>query len=359
MKILTLGLDSSVIDKNSPVAKRAIEYGKMITRYDVIVPHTTKYTLSLSSSVKIFTVRSWSKIFGLIAVYQCAKKLIEKEGYHVVSVQDQYYLALLGLILARKYKIGSEIQVRGFEKFSGLRRLAAYAAVKRFDSVKTISSRLSTQLVKNFDVDPEKITVAPIYTKREKGLAFKRNFECEDKITLLTLSRLVSVKNISLQFRALKNITASILTDVELLVVGDGPLRSRLESEVALLGLEKNVKFLGWQANVDDYYRKADIFLLTSDSEGWGKVIIEAGSYSLPIIMTNVGCANEVIINDKSGLVIGVNREEELVQAMFSLIDSSELRERLGRGAAKAVNELISKQEVLSLYMKSWHKALK
>ena len=89
-------------------------------------------------------------------------------------------------------------------------------------------------------------------------------------------------------------------------IVGSGPDEKKLKSYVARLGLEQHVVFHGYQSGyaLGMFYRECDAFLLTSDYEGWGMVIIEAAAAGLPIIMTDVGCAGEIIIHGESGLVV-------------------------------------------------------
>jgi len=94
-------------------------------------------------------------------------------------------------------------------------------------------------------------------------------------------------------------------SQAELWIVGDGKQRQALKHEVETR-LIASVKFQGWQDDLDKFYNQADAFLLTSNSEGWGMVVVEAASFGLPIIMTDVGLAGEVIKDGESGIVIPV-----------------------------------------------------
>ncbi len=94
--------------------------------------------------------------------------------------------------------------------------------------------------------------------------------------------------------------------------------------------------------------------MLTSNYEGWGLAAVEAASYGLPIIMTNVGCAGELIKDGVSGLVVPVGDQKKLTEAMGQLIVDKELREALGQNAAKSVRNLLNKEENLALYKKSF-----
>ena len=178
------------------------------------------------------------------------------------------------------------------------------------------------------------------------------------------MGRLVSVKNISLQIKAMAKLVESEESKVEskkieLWIVGDGLEKLNLKYQISKLKLENNVKLLGWQNNPEKFYSQADAFLLTSDYEGWGMVAVEAASYGLPIIMTDVGCAGELIENEKSGLVVPVNNQVRLEEAMVRIINDDNLRKKLAEVAISVVKKLPSKEETMALYKQSWEKATK
>jgi len=145
----------------------------------------------------------------------------------------------------------------------------------------------------------------------------------------------------------------------ELWIIGDGPEKEKLKLEIGNWKLEINIKLLGWQKDVASYYAQADAFLLTSNYEGWGLAVVEAASFGLPIIMTDVGCAGEVIINGQSGLIIEPGDKKKLAGAMLNLIEDEALRNKLGQGAATAIKNLPNQEATLQLYEAGWKKAIK
>ncbi|PIT95637.1 hypothetical protein COT96_00110, partial [Candidatus Falkowbacteria bacterium CG10_big_fil_rev_8_21_14_0_10_38_22] len=187
--------------------------------------------------------------------------------------------------------------------------------VPRADAIRTVSQRLKKQLIEEFGVAEGKITVVPIYVEsriKNYELRIKNNSE---KFIFLTVGRLVPVKNINLQIEVMEEIVESLKLKVkslriELWIVGSGPERKNYELRITNYELGKNIKLLGRKDNLDEYYNSADAFLLTSNSEGWGLSVIEAAAHGLPIIMTDVGLAGEVIKNNESGLVIPVGDKE-------------------------------------------------
>jgi len=336
MKILILGTDRTILDKDSKLSKRVREYEKLVERYAVITPD------------------SKNKIIGLIKIFILSKKILKREKYDLITTQDPYYLALVGLFLKKQFKIGLEIQVHGWEKFHGLRKLTAKYVLPKADSIRTVSQRLKKELVEKFKVKEEKITVVPIYadirsTNHEARIT-------NNKFVFLTVGRLVSVKNIGLQIETMAEMIKNHFK-VELWIVGDGPEKSNLQSQISNLKLENDVKLLGWQDDLEKFYQQADAFLLTSNYEGWGMAVIEAASYGLPIIMTDVGCAGEVIKDKESGIVIPVNDVKKLKEAILTIIEDNDLRNKLGEWARRAVEKLPTKEETLKLYKESWKKA--
>jgi len=357
MKILSLGLDNSSLNKNSFLAKRVIEYGGLVEKYKIIVPNRKEEKVELSEKVIVYGSGGINKFAQFFKIYKLAKRLLWEEKFNLITVQDQYYLALIGLFLSKKFRIGIEIQVHGFEKYYGLRKIIARYVLLRANAVRCVSQRLKSQLINEFNIKEELITVVPIYSELQitnYELRVKTN---KDKFIFLTISRLVKVKNIEMQIEAMKEIIKKY-PEIELWIIGDGSGREKLEIRSKKLGVADNIKFFGWQNNLNEYYKKADTFLLTSNAEGWGMAVIEVAAYGLPIIMTDVGCAGEVIKNEESGLIIPVGDKEKLVEAMLKIIKDEELRKKLGQNSKIAIKRLPQKEQILNLYKQSWRKAI-
>src|SRR3989344_2190275 len=356
MKILNISLDKNILDKDSAAAKRMVEYGNLVERYTILVLADRNQEFGLSDKVKVIAIRKSNKFFSLLKLKRRAAEVLNYENYNIITVQDAYFIGLIALKLAKKFHLGLEAQVHGFEKFSGVRKLLAKKVLRNADAVRVVSQRLKRQLIGDFGVAEEKITVVPIYSEHSTRNTQHITYT-NDKFIFLTVGRLVPVKNVSLQIKATRHIVKQF-PQAELWIVGDGEQRQALEELCYPLPVTRYVKFFGWQENVEKFYRQADVFLLTSNSEGWGLTVVEAATQGLPIIMTDVGLAGEGIKNNESGIVIPVDDQKELEKGMIKLIADAELRERLGRSAAEAVKQLPSQEETLALYKKSWQTAI-
>ena len=219
MKILALGLDNSILNKASNLAVRVIEYGNLVEKYNVIVPSAKKEEISLSEKVIAYGSGGGNKLMQFFKIYNLAKKILREEKYNIITVQDQYYLALIGLCLVKKIKLGLEIQVHGFEKYYGLRKLIAKYVLPRASSVRCVSQRLKKQLINELGIKKEKITVVPIFVDTANLPPLQRGIKGGDRLCptfkggirgvnfiFLTVGRLVPVKNISLQIEAMQKL---------------------------------------------------------------------------------------------------------------------------------------------------------
>lgn len=360
MKILNLSLDNTALDLNSKTAKKIAEYGGLIDEYVVAVPSRNSAEKELSYNTKAYGSGGRSKAGRFIRLNKLAKKLLKKEKFDLITVQDQYYLALMAWILAKKNNIGLEIQVHGFEKFSGLRKITAKFVIPKASAIRCVSQRLKNQLIKDFGVQEGKITVTSIYVETKDSLGAagteRKILNGSGQFVFLTVGRLVPVKNIGLQIKAMAEV-AKDYPSAELWIVGKGSEEKRLKRLAEDLKLAKQIKFWGWRDDLYNFYRQADAFLLTSDYEGWGMVIVEAAGYGLPVIMTDVGCAGELIKNNESGLIVPVGDPVKLKEAMIKILEDASARTVLALGAKRAVGNLPGKEETLALYKKSWEKA--
>jgi glycosyltransferase involved in cell wall biosynthesis len=128
---------------------------------------------------------------------------------------------------------------------------------------------------------------------------------------------------------------------VRLRLVGDGPMRASLESDVAARGLGGHVIFEGWlnQDRVRELYRGADVFALASFAEGVPVVLMEAMSMEIPSVATRINGVPELIRDSIDGILVAPSDVDELAGAIASLMDDAALRRRLGEAGRRRVME--------------------
>ena len=120
-------------------------------------------------------------------------------------------------------------------------------------------------------------------------------------------------------------------------MVGDGPDRPEVEAEIRALEISDAVELAGYARDVPDLLAAADVFVLSSRSEGAPFSILEAMAAGLPVVATDVGGVGELVADGETGLLVPAGDPARLAEALRSLLADAALRRRLGAaGLARA-----------------------
>ena len=124
---------------------------------------------------------------------------------------------------------------------------------------------------------------------------------------------------------------------VHWVLVGAGELEAPLRRQARGLGLESRVHFAGWREDVPDVLAVSDVFVLPSESEGFGRVVVEAMAMAHPVVATAVGGVPEIIRDGETGILVPPSDPAALADAVRSLLDDPVRASRLGAaGRARA-----------------------
>jgi len=160
---------------------------------------------------------------------------------------------------------------------------------------------------------------------------------------ILTVGRLKSVKNHFLLIRAFKKLLATC--DGRLMILGDGGCGPSLRDFAEAEGVGEKVIMPGETANPAPYYRSSDLFVLSSDREGFGNVIVEAMCCGLPVVSTNCKYGpSEILENGRWGRLVPVGDADALAKAMEEALSAEHDRDALKRRAAEFEPERIADQ---------------
>jgi len=135
------------------------------------------------------------------------------------------------------------------------------------------------------------------------------------------------------QATLLRGFALAKLADVELLMVGDGPLRNDLESLAASLGINDRVTFLGIRRDIPELLRTAEAFALTSVSEAASLTLLEAMATGLPAIVSAVGGNGEIVRHEREGLLFPRGDAPALAAALRRVFGEPDAAHSWGRQA--------------------------
>ena len=143
---------------------------------------------------------------------------------------------------------------------------------------------------------------------------------------ILSVARLETPKDFLTLVKAFKILKDNNKTKCNLVIVGDGPDRSKIETYIKQNNLENNIFLVGSQDDVAKFYKTAKLFVLSTESEGLGMVIIEAMNFGLPVIATDAPYGpRDIIRNNEFGVLTPVGDEKLLAQEINTLLENEEL----------------------------------
>lgn len=185
---------------------------------------------------------------------------------------------------------------------------------------------------------------------------WKKGFDVEslNKVLIIgTIAELHKNKGVDFLIQALAQIKNK-LDNTLIWIIGDGEEKDNLRELIKEYKLKDHVFLLGKIDDAKKYLKAFDIFTLTSRTEAFPYVILEAGQASLPIIASTVGGISEVISDFNLGLMVRPGNIKEIKLALNRLIDSPSERHLFGKNLAKKVNKefTVTKmvKETIALY---------
>ena len=188
------------------------------------------------------------------------------------------------------------------------------------------------------------IDVAAWEPNAQARSAMRQLLGFSDEFLWIAAGRLEPVKDYPTLLRAF----ARAPQMARLLVLGAGPQQSELITLAAQLGLERRVRFLGFEPNVKRWMQAADGFVLSSRYEGLPMVLLEAGACGVPAVATDVPGTREVVINGVNGLLGKAGNPYSLGEAMTILMSMpNEERYAMGERARQRVIAEFSLETVL------------
>ncbi|MBA3733309.1 glycosyltransferase [Patescibacteria group bacterium] len=370
MKVISIGTDRNMFDNKSAVLERNVLYSSKISEMHQIVftlksENHKPYKINNLSIYPTNSVSEWFYVRDACRIGNTIfskNNLVSKET--VISTQDPFQTGLVGTYLAKKFQLPLQVQIHtdylssNFSKtfLNKIRIIMASYVIPKASEIRVVSETIKESLIKKFN-KLENIDVLPVFVDIDKIINFvpgrdiRKDFPQFDSIVLVA-SRLSPEKKIDLAIKAFKDVVEKY-SRVGLVIAGDGPEKQSLEDLVSSLGLKNNVVFIGWQDDLISLYKTADIFILTSEFEGYGMTLIEAGASGIPIVTTKVGMAKSEIFKDgQNCFVCAVGDKKCLADCMITLITEGELRELFKHGMQDSIKTTaISKEEYADKYV--------
>lgn len=158
----------------------------------------------------------------------------------------------------------------------------------------------------------------------------------ENTVSVVTVAQMTAEKGHFWLIRAAAEVLPRF-DRLRFVLVGDGPLRPRLQRLTRQLGLDSRFRFLGFRNDADALMKTSDIFCLPSLSEGLSSSILAAMAQALPVVATAVGGTPELVTEGQTGLLVRPADPDSLAKALRRLAESPAERRQMGQAGRQRI----------------------
>lgn len=245
---------------------------------------------------------------------------------------------------------GTDVTLVGNQE--NFRQIVKYA-LDNTDAITCVSEFLYHTTIREFS--PSKpLEVIPNFVDteeyRRKHLPNLRNkFARDNEKIIIHISNFRKVKRVPDVVRAFHLIEKEIPS--KLILVGDGPEFGEVENLISKLDLKNRVWCLGEQSSVVELLSISDLFLLTSETEGFGLAALESLSCEVPVVCYQVGGLPELVQNEFNGFLVPFGDIELLANRSVEILKNNTLREELSQNARKFVIENYDSKKITLKYL--------
>jgi L-malate glycosyltransferase len=231
--------------------------------------------------------------------------------------------------------------------------------IEESDGVTAVSRWLKEETARNFHTD-KAIEVIPNFVDparfRRAPSGFCTAFSEPGEKLICHVSNFRPVKRIMDVVETFQRIAAVVPS--RLLMIGDGPDRSRAEAFAREHGLRNRVTFLGNVPNLEELLGACDLFLLPSEAESFGMAALEAMTSEVPVIATRAGGLPEVVDDGETGYLVEVGNVAAMAERGIEILRDEQRAKRMGRRAREVAIERFDEQKILPYYREMYERVI-
>ncbi|MBI2096871.1 MAG: glycosyltransferase [Candidatus Sungbacteria bacterium] len=330
MTLLTIGSGHRNFSDflNPKSRERIAAYGTLVDRSFILAftrPGFEKQTLA--ENVIAFPTNSSSRWLAPFQAWRMGKAILglaSKGEEIVISAQDPFESGLVAWLLRRRSGARLQLQVHTdfFSPYfrrerweNRVRFRIAKFLLPRADCIRVVSQRIKRSLESQLKIEASKIVTLPIWSVPLDAVP---QGAADGAFSILVVARLEKEKQIDHALLAFHKFIKRGGAG-KMAIVGDGSERRLLENLARTLKIHNQVVFHGWRDNLSHYYAEADVFLVTSQYEGWGVAAADAVYAGIPVVMTDVGLAGELVRDGGNGIIVPVGDTDAIARALSSI----------------------------------------
>jgi N-acetyl-alpha-D-glucosaminyl L-malate synthase BshA len=234
-------------------------------------------------------------------------------------------------------------------------------SILRSQGLTAVSNYLRDETVRGFGVAEERIRVIPNFVDvelyhRDKKPCYRSAFASEGEKVLMHVSNFRPVKRVTDVVEVFARVRLKVPS--KLVMVGDGPERTRAAERAEELGIAEDVIFLGKHVSVDELLACADLFLLPSETESFGLAALEGMACGAPVVATRVGGLPEVVPDGEAGYLLDVGDVDGMAEVATRVLSDKPLWWKMSRAARAVAVERFSAERVVPEYERYYESVL-
>ena len=247
----------------------------------------------------------------------------------------------------------------------GRRALPLFKPIwRRANRIIAISEAVRNWLVQGCGLVPDRVRVIYYGIELERWISPFQDLRSEwglnGKFLVGTVGRLEPVKGHDILIRAIPSVVQQF-PQITLLIAGHDSCGYRrvLEKLVTQLGMEKYVRFLGFQNDIPSFLHAIDVFAFASRSEGFGQVVIEAMATGKPVVVSRIAPLTEIVIDGETGLYAEPENPESFAEKILWLLFHREEAQNMGKRGQELVRRRFSAETMTSAVLAVYQEVLR
>jgi len=275
--------------------------------------------------------------------------LVRRENFDIINTHFVVPTGPVGHALSRIGRIPNVLSIHGGDIFDPSKRLSPHrhfllrlvvrSLVRQADRVVAQSNNTIANLHRYYtdDIPTALIPLGIEEPPRSDVTRQELGFNDRD-VLLVTVGRLVARKRVEQLFDLLARIDQE---HVKLVIIGSGPEMERLKNLATRQGVENRVYWMGFvpEPTKQQILQNSDIFVSTSEHEGFGLVFVEAMAYGLPVVCYDNGGQTDFLSSGRNGFIVPLNDLDAIVRRCVQLVAETATRERIGKTNVEDVRE--------------------
>ena len=366
MKVLIISIDKGLLGQGQlgDVVERHKKYGDFCDRLDIIVLAKKGFSeYKISDKVTAYPTNSYSKLRYGCDAYKIGKKLFKdnnlptQAGYDLIITQTPFVDGLVGWWLKKKFKAKLLVHFHGdfWANKNWLKEnkinyfflpLSKFVA-KRADAIRVMSRGQKEKILKlksslyqgevsrrDRGVAGDKIRV--ISTPIDLSKYLKIEAKSSNSKVVLHIGRDDIVKDYDTLVKAFK-IVKNKFNDVRFIQAGADQTIKKAMADSGFYDIETKGQLS--YSGLIDLYAQSDVFVLSSTSESFGKVLVEANACGRPVVSTATTGAKEIIEDGKNGFLVPIGDASKLAEKTIWLLENPDEARKMGEYGRNLVKE--------------------